>query len=286
MLGREIVAACQRRGAGLRIIEGAADLDITDAPAVHRTLVAERPRVVINAAGYTDVDCAESDPEAAARVNHAGVRNLAHACEAVGATLVHFSTDFVFDGSVESPRRPDDAPQPINAYGVTKLAGERAVAAGGCDHLLIRTSWLFAPHGRNFVRTVLDLVRRRPRLNIVDDQRGSPTYARDLAEMTLDLLDCGARGTLHAANAGAATWYELARATCELAGIDCDIRSCSTSDFPQSARRPRYTVLDLSDATDLIGPPRHWRGALAECLHRMGPRPSEPIAAAASGSPA
>lgn len=268
MLGCELVAACRRRGVDARGIDGPVELDITDADAVKRVLGGDPRQVVINATGYTDVNGAESDPETAMQVNQAGPRNLARVCRSIGATLVHYSTDFIFDGSVDRPLRPDDPPNPINIYGVTKLAGEREVVDSGCDHLVLRTSWLFASQGCNFVRTVLDLAAERDCLEMVDDQQGCPTYAADLAEMTLGLLDAEARGTLHVANGGRASWYDFAVAICEMARLDCTIRRCSMSDYPQAAARPPFTVLDLSRTEAIIGPPRHWRDALADCLVR------------------
>jgi dTDP-4-dehydrorhamnose reductase len=273
MLGRELVAAGRRRDVRVRGIPGPEDLDITDAGAVVRALENEGSMVVVNATGYTDVDGAEADPDEADRVNRAGPANLARTCRAIGALLVHYSTDYVFDGRASRPYRVDDAPNPISTYGRTKLDGERAVIESGCSHLLVRTSWLFAPHGRNFVRTILDLATRRPTLEVVDDQHGRPTYAPDLARITLDLVERGARGTFHAANAGHCTWYELATAIVEQAGLDCDIRPCATSAHPRPACRPESGILDLAETAALLGEPRPWTEALAECLEALNVRP-------------
>ncbi len=267
MLGRELAAALTR--AGVLALAGRADLDITDAEAVRRVLSSVRPRVVINAAGYTDVDGAEAEPELADQVNRAGPGNLSRACREIGALLVHYSTDYVFAGDAERPYCAGDTPHPINAYGQTKLAGENEVTESGCRHLLIRTSWLFASHGRNFVRTILDLALQRPTLDVVDDQFGRPTYAPDLAHMTIALLEHEAQGTFHAANDGQCSWYELARAVSESAGLACDIRPCPTSAQPRAARRPAYTVLDLSATAAIIGQPRHWKEAVADCVERL-----------------
>jgi dTDP-4-dehydrorhamnose reductase len=269
MLGRELVAACRRRGTGTRALVGPDELDITDERAVRQLLVAPRPAVVINATGYTDVDGAEAEPEAADQVNRAGPAALAGACRDAGALLVHYSTDYVFDGRADRPYRPDDTPNPVNAYGRSKLAGEREVTAGGCRYLLIRASWLFAPHGRNFVRTILDLAAKRPALDVVDDQYGRPTYAPDLARTTFQLLDRGGLGTFHAANEGACSWFELATAIVEMSGLPCSVRPCRSTDMPRPAARPRYSALDLSGTTALVGQPRHWKDALAECLEQL-----------------
>ncbi len=269
MLGRELVEACKQRNVPAHPVAGRDALDITCQSAVRGVLGSLRPRVVINAAGYTDVDAAEREPDAAAEVNGGGVGILAGTCRELGAVLVHYSTDYVFDGRSRNPYRADDSPNPINAYGRSKLAGEQAIIAGGCQHLIVRTSWLFASHGRNFVRTIFGFAGQRPTLDVVDDQRGRPTFAGDLAVMTLDLLDQGARGILHAANAGHCTWYELAEATVKLAGLECAVRPCHTSAFPRPAQRPPFSVLDLGDTPALIGDPRPWKNALAECVQQL-----------------
>ena len=160
MLGGELEAACNVRGLDPRSFPGRRALDITDAARVTDCLAELRPSVVVNATAYNDVDGAESQPDAADRTNRVGPANLARASKAIGALLVHYSTDYVFDGRAERPYRVDDPPDPLNAYGRSKLAGEQAIAATGCRHLIIRTSWLFAAGGRNFVRTILDLGRR------------------------------------------------------------------------------------------------------------------------------
>ncbi len=272
MLGRELVAACRRRHLQTRPFAGRRELDITDPREVRRVLDDTGARLVINAAGYTDVDGAETDPAAAELANHTGPATLARACRDAGATLVHYSTDYVFDGRAGEPYRVEDPPAPINVYGRTKHAGDRAVAASGCTYLLIRTSWLYAAHGRNFVRTILDLARKRPELDVVDDQTGRPTYTVDLAGMTLDLLDHGAEGTFHAANDGRCTWFELATTIVALAGLECVVRPCTPADYPLPARRPESSVLDLSTTIDVIGRPRHWKQALAECLNQLAPQ--------------
>ncbi len=270
MLGRELVAACRHRGLEARGFAGPDEIDVTDEDAVHRLVAREGPSVVINATGYTDVDGAEAEPQAADRVNRIGPACLARACRDAGTLLVHYSTDYVFDGRSDHPYRPGDAPNPISVYGRSKLAGEREVTSAGCRYLLIRSSWLFAAHGRNFVRTILDLAAKRAEIDVVDDQCGRPTYAPDLARMTLQLLDRGAHGTFHVANDGHGTWFELAGAIMEQAGLPCRVRPCTTADMPRPAARPRYSVLDLADTAALIGAPRPWKEALADCLRTLG----------------
>ena len=269
MLGRELEAACNVRGLDPRSFPGRRALDITDADRVTDCLAELRPSVVVNATGYNDVDRAESEPDAADRSNHVGPANLARASKAVGALFVHYSTDYVFDGRAERPYRVDDAPGPLGAYGRSKLAGEQAIAETGCRHLIIRTSWLFAVRGRNFVRTILDLGRKLPEVNVVTDQVSRPTYAPDLARITLDLLERGATGTVHAANDGQCSWFELARTVAELAALDCRVQPCLTADMPRPAARPPFSVLDLSAIEPIVGRPRPWTEALAECVEQL-----------------
>jgi dTDP-4-dehydrorhamnose reductase len=269
MLGRELVAACRRHGPEARALAGPDELDITDQHAVRKLVTDPGPPVVINATGYTDVDGAEAEPAAADRINRIGPAHLARACRDAGTLLVHYSTDYVFDGRSDRPYRPDDTPNPISTYGRSKLAGEREITASGCRHLLIRSSWLFAPHGRNFVRTVLDLAAQRAELDVVDDQHGRPTYAADLARMTLQLLERGAHGIYHAANDGWCNWFELAGAIVQRKKLACRVRPCTTADTSRPAARPRYSVLDLAGTASLVGKPRHWKDALADCLDRL-----------------
>jgi dTDP-4-dehydrorhamnose reductase len=269
MLGRELMEACRRRDPETRGFAGPDDIDILDDRAVRQLMAREQPEIVINATGYTDVDGAEAEPGAADQINRIGPGHLARSCRETGALLVHYSTDYVFDGRSDRPYRPDDTPNPINAYGRSKLAGEREILETGCRHLIIRTSWLYAPHSRNFVRTILDLAAKRPALDVVDDQCGRPTYAPDLASMTLQLVDHGVDGTVHAANDGQCTWYGLASAIVEQSGLSCAVRPCTTADMPRPAPRPRYSVLDLAATSALVGKPRHWTEALADCVRQL-----------------
>ncbi len=269
MLGRELAAECDRRGTDYRALVGPDDLDVTQAAAVSETLRREMPAVVINATGYTDVDGAETNRAVADLVNGAGPGNLARVCRDLDCMLVHFSTDYVFDGRAGRPYLVDDEPNPINAYGRSKLAGDHAIVEAGCRHLLIRTSWLFAAHGHNFVRTILGLASRQPTLNVVDDQHGRPTYCPDLARMTFDMIDRDAQGTYHAANDGDCTWFDLATAIVAQTRTACEVRRCRTSDHPRPAPRPAFSVLDLSATTALIGCPRHWSLAVADCVGQL-----------------
>jgi dTDP-4-dehydrorhamnose reductase len=272
MLGRELSAAANRRGLHPLLANGRCDVDITDTAALRALLADAHPDVVINAAAYTDVDGAERDTTLAMAVNGDGPAILARECARNDVLLVHYSTDYIFNGRSKKPYRVDHPPHPVNRYGESKLAGELAVAASGCRHLLLRTSWLFAPHGKNFVRTILSLAEQRTSIDVVNDQCGRPTHCRDLAEMTLDLIECGAEQsheTLHVTCGGQCTWFEFASEIIAGAELDCVVNPCATCDMPRPARRPAWSVLDITDTIRLIGRPRHWRDALAECVREL-----------------
>ena len=267
MLGRELVSACAARGIDVIGFGGPEALDITESDAVREAL--RGVKLVLNAAAYTDVDGAESEAAKAMRVNQLGPMNLARTCRDNDALLVHFSTDYVFNGVASSAYRVEEEPSPLNVYGLSKLAGEHAIRDIGCDHLIIRSSWLFAPHSRNFVRTILDLSSQRSTLQVVADQTGRPTACGDLARRTLGLVDAGAKGTFHAANHGRCTWFEFAREIVGLTDSDCRVEPCKTNDQPRPAPRPRFGVLDLTETIKLIGKPRHWKAALRDCVEAL-----------------
>jgi dTDP-4-dehydrorhamnose reductase len=273
MLGRELAAECDRRGTDCRTLAGSDDLDVTQAAAVSETLRREMPAIVINAAAYTDVDGAEANQAQADLVNGTGPGNLARVCRELDCMLVHFSTDYVFDGRAGRPYLVDDEPNPINAYGRSKLLGDQAIVETGCRHLLIRTSWLFAAHGNNFVRTILRLAGGEPTLNVIDDQHGRPTYCTDLARITFDLIEHDAQGTYHAGNDGHCTWFDFATAIVGQARSACEVHRCPTTDHPRPAPRPGFSVLDLAATTALIGSPRHWSDAVADCVGQLIDQP-------------
>jgi len=249
-----------------------AELDITDAAAVEAHVAAFGPNLVINAAAYTAVDKAESEEAAAMRINAEAVDNLASAASASGARLVHVSTDFVFDGRQSSPYAPDAAPNPLSAYGRTKLAGEQAA---GADALIVRTAWVYAAEGGNFVRTMLRLMAERDRLRVVADQIGTPTFATGLAEAIWALAGQGARGIYHHTDSGAASWYDFAVAIQEEAltrGLltrAVPIEPIATIDYPTPAQRPAYSVLDKRATSALIGVAPHWRVRLRQMLEEL-----------------
>ena len=223
-------------------------------------------RTVINCSAYTDVDGAETHEAEATAINGAGVALLASQCRRLGATLVHFSTDYVFDGRATSPYTVDHPISPVNAYGRSKAAGEKAIRASGCEYLLVRTSWLYAPWGKNFVLTMVGLGLDNPSLRVVGDQVGRPTSAQYLAERCLALLERGARGTFHVTDGGSCSWHGLASAVVAAGGGRCRVDPCTSEEFLRPAARPAYSILDLSATEALLGPSTDWHDNVAAVL--------------------
>lgn len=268
MLGRAFAAALEQRGKTFEAVSYP-NFDIANPEHVARA-VHPGIRMVINCSAYTDVDGAEKNEAAADLVNDRGVQLLAARCKELSALLVHYSTDFVFDGEASSPYRTTDAKCPPNAYGRSKARGEEAILASNCEYLIARTSWLYAPWGKNFVDTMARLGRERPKLRVVDDQRGRPTSAQYLAARTLALLDCRARGIFHVTDGGECTKFEFARAIVAHSGGTAVVEPCSSAEFPLPARRPSYSVLDLSGTEALIGASRAWLDNLKDVLAERG----------------
>jgi dTDP-4-dehydrorhamnose reductase len=248
------------------------EIDVTETAAVLDLVERTRPDVIFNATAYNKVDRAEAEPQQALAVNALAPRWLATAARGHGALLVHFSTDYVFDGDADRPYREDDCPRPLGAYGISKLAGERLVATAGGEHLVIRTSGLLGrggseQKGGSFAHRILERARSGPPLQVVADQTFAPTCARDLAAASIALVGAGARGLVHVTNRGACTWHELALATLALAGVDAEVEAIHTGELALPARRPAYSVLDVGRYEDLGLPAlRPWREALADCL--------------------
>ncbi|CAN5196165.1 dTDP-4-dehydrorhamnose reductase [soil metagenome] len=283
-LGRELARKLARtlEPGGMVVTLDRSALDVTDASRVRSTLRELRPEVVINAAAYTQVDRAEAEANRAIAVNAEAPGVLAEEAARLGALLVHFSTDYVFDGRKGAPYEEVDEPNPLNVYGATKLAGENAIRFAHDRHLILRTAWLYGLHGRNFLRTILGLARARDELRIVDDQVGSPTWSRWLAETTARTIDRavdhnGLRGTYHVAGGGSTTWYGLARAAIahrddgdpprKSHGRPCQLVPISTSEYPTPARRPSYSALStgrFAAAFSEAIPP--WEEQLRRCL--------------------
>jgi dTDP-4-dehydrorhamnose reductase len=253
------------------------DLDVSDGAAVRAYIRAERPEIVINAAAYTAVDRAESESELALRVNGAGPRHLASAAHETGARLIHISTDFVFDGARSSPYRPEAVPNPLSVYGKTKLAGEQAMLEELPDRsVIVRTAWVYAAEGSNFVRTMLRLMNANGSVRVVADQVGSPTAARSLAETLWKIAaNPEIHGIHHWTDAGVASWYDFAVAIAEegaqlgLVPDNVVVTPIATADYPTPARRPAYSVLDKTSLTTLGFVASHWRKRLRDVLKEM-----------------
>ncbi|MGQ9862808.1 MAG: dTDP-4-dehydrorhamnose reductase [Thiobacillaceae bacterium] len=255
-------------------------LDLTDGQAIRRTVADLRPRIIVNPAAYTAVDKAEQEPARARLINAVAPGILAEAARDCGAILVHYSTDYVFDGTKETPYLEDDATHPLNEYGASKLAGEEAIRTAAVRHLILRTSWVYGTRGGNFLLTMQRLMRERPELKIVDDQIGAPTWSRMIAEATAQILaQClsparGADrpepwGTYHLTCAGETSWYGFATAIADLGGYATRLMPIPSSDYPTPARRPANSRLDNGKLARVFGlrlP--HWREALKLCLEQ------------------
>ena len=262
MLGQDLMRIFTGDVRGVDIDE----IDITSFESTRRVLLTLKPRVVVNAAAYTDVDGCETNRELAMQANGEGVAHLAMASMEIGAKLVHVSTDYLFDGTKESPWLEDDPPNPLSVYGESKLAGElnaRIVP----DHLIVRTQWLYGLGGKNFVETMLRLGSEKKELSVVDDQTGSPTWTVDFALAVKALIETGCRGTYHAANAGFCTWNGFARAIFEESGMDVTVQPMTTTELNRPATRPLYSVLDCGKLVRESGfQPEPWRKALKAYL--------------------
>lgn len=245
-------------------------LDVTDKNLCLHVIERLQPDAIVHAAAYTAVDRAESDQDGAWRVNVEGTRNVARAAEAVGASLCYISTDYVFDGDGTIPYGESDAANPRSVYGKTKLEGEKQASAICANTFVVRTSWVYGQYGNNFVRTMLHLAREKPRLRVVNDQTGSPTYTHDLANFIIALVQTKKYGVYHATNSGHCTWYEFAKAVFEEAGMEhIHVAPCTTEEYPRPAPRPKYSVLGNGKLINAgFQPLRHWRVALRDYMSR------------------
>lgn len=240
------------------------DIDITDARSLSAKMIEVAPQVIINAAAYTNVDGAESNHDAAFAVNETGVKNIVRAARDLNAIVLHYSTDYVFPGDREEGYSEFDTPgPPVNAYGASKLAGEVALQTLHPRHYLLRTAWLYGPHGKNFVDTILRLAHERPRLQVVNDQEGSPTFTFDVAQATRTILEKQYTfGTYHVVNTGHTTWYKFAEAILTLAGIKTSLEPVTSSQYQLPAARPKYSMLKNIQGPRL----RPWEAALDDYL--------------------
>ena len=248
-------------------------LDITDPQAIADIVRENHVNVIVNCAAYTNVDKAETDPETANLLNNIAAGNLADAMKAVNGTLIHISTDYVFQGDRNIPCREDWPTEPLGVYGKTKLAGEKSIEATGCASIIIRTAWLYSPFGKNFVKTMRDLTSSRESLKVVFDQVGTPTYAGDLAEAICRIIETGQldkTGIYHFSNEGVCSWFDFAKAICEMSGNTCDIRPCHSDEFPSPVARPHFSVLDKTKIKQTFGiriP--YWTDSLKRCIEEI-----------------
>jgi len=254
-----------------------AELDITDANAVDAFISEGKLDLVINCAAMTNVDGCEEHEEAAYRINASGAENLALAAAKYGAKVVYISTDYVFSGDDPTERIESDEPDPQSAYGRTKLAGELLVQQANPRHFIIRTAWLYGYVGKNFVKTIMELARNNGTIKVVDDQRGNPTSANDLAYEIFKIADTEDYGIYHCTNNGTCSWFDFASAIVDKAGIPCEKIPCATDEFPRPAKRPAFSSLRNKRLEDTLGDEmREWQAALDnffENLPELGDKP-------------
>jgi dTDP-4-dehydrorhamnose reductase len=268
----EVIAASIEGGYGPAV-------DLLDKGLLAKLVEESRPNAVVNAAAYTAVDKAETEREIAQRINADAVGELGSLLAVRGTPIIHYSTDFVFDGTAQCPYRETDAPNPLNVYGATKLGGEQALFDSGAPALVFRTSWVYGARGANFLLTMLRLFKEKDELRIVDDQIGSPTWSRMLAELTalvlyrvlrgdLDLKEVG--GLYHLTGSGQVSWFGLASAILAHSGLDCRLIPIRSSDYPAPAKRPAYSVLDNTKFQQTFGLAMpDWRDSLEQCLELL-----------------
>ncbi|WP_258101496.1 dTDP-4-dehydrorhamnose reductase [Marinoscillum pacificum] len=248
------------------------EMDITNKDGLKTAFEQGNFDFCINCAAYTAVDKAEDDRTACDNINVLGSKNLAELCKEYDVTLFHISTDFVFDGTSSKPLKEDQATSPVNYYGVSKLNGELEVAKSLDKYFIFRTSWLYSTFGNNFVKTMIKLSENRDELNIIADQIGSPTYARDLAQSILDIISSGSTnyGLYHYSNQGVASWYDFTCAIFEYKSIDTKVQPIPTEKYPTPAARPHYSVMDKSKFEKIFEKNiPHWRTSLKKCLQSL-----------------
>jgi len=275
-LGMELRAIAPSYSQYNFLFTGKEELPIEDVEAVKKYFAQQPIAFCINCAGYTAVDKAETEKEKALLVNGTAVGELAAVCKANKTQLIHISTDYVFNGEACTPYKETDPTSPINIYGESKLKGEELALQNDPSSIIIRTSWLYSSYGNNFVKTMLRLMKERDSIKVVSDQFGCPTYAADLAETILVLIEKratvdGQHPILHYANNGKASWYEFALAIKELSGSNCTIDPITTSEYPTVAKRPQYSVLDTRKIRQVlnISVPT-WQASLEKCIRKMG----------------
>ena len=249
-----------------------AALDLEYSDSIRESIQNLRPDVIVNAAAYTAVDRAETEEDVALQVNAIAPGVLAEQAKRRGALLVHYSTDYVFDGSKTAPYSEEDAPNPINAYGRSKLEGERRIVASGCRCLLLRTSWVYAPRGRNFFLTIAKKALAGERLRVVSDQQGAPSEARFIAETACALLKQEEEGVFNVVPSGQTTWHGFAQAIVQRLGLKAKVEALPSSEYPTPARRPAFSVLSVEKISRALGKaPPSWETFLDRCVREWKP---------------
>jgi dTDP-4-dehydrorhamnose reductase len=283
MLGQDVVRVFLEHGHEVHATDITSTdhrLDITKEEDIQSVLQAAGPDWVVNCAACTDVDACEDHEADALLLNARAPAGLARACREHSVRLLHVSTDYVFDGTRNTPYLEHDVPRPVNAYGRTKLEGEIAISGQMDDFIIVRSQWLFGLGGKNFVSTIIRAARNTPVLRVVNDQHGSPTYTRDLATAMRQLVELDARGIYHVCNRGTATWFDLAKKALELLDLDAEVVPVTTEEFPRPAKRPLHSVLSMKKFTDMTGKlmpiwPISLKEYLKEFLHEERSRQNE-----------
>ena len=259
MLGQDLCPTLQDNG--YEVIEtDVKTLDITDFDMVQKVLQQEKPDIVIHCAAYTNVDKAEEDYDTAHKINVVGTENVARAVSEIDASILYISTDYVFDGEKKDAYLPDDTPNPINKYGKTKLEGELAIKKHCKKYYIVRTSWLYGIHGKNFVETMLSLADK-PELKVVDDQIGCPTWTMELADAIVKILSENKFGIYHVCGSGNTSWYNFAKEIFKLAGKNVNLKPCTTEEFPRPAKRPKNSIMENNKIC------RNWKLALKDYMN-------------------
>jgi dTDP-4-dehydrorhamnose reductase len=271
-LGQCIATVAEQQHINNIIFPPESEANILDTDALQRLFGQHQPDFAINCAAYTAVDKAEDELAIARKVNCDGAANIARLCKAHGTTLIHVSTDFVFEGNTPYPLVETDAANPISVYGLTKLEGEKAIAEITDAYFTLRTSWLYSEYGNNFVKTMLRLAEGRDELKIIADQVGTPTYAIDLAKTILTIIESGSRayGIYHYSNEGVTSWYDFARGIFDIAGVKINVLPIRTHEYPTKAVRPAFSVMDKGKLKQTFGISiPYWRDSLTACIGKL-----------------
>ena len=248
------------------------EMDLSNPDEILEVLNTEKPGIIVSAGAYTAVDKAESDQELCDAVNHIAVKTIGAWAADNNAQVIHISTDYVFDGTSEAPLKETDAPDPINVYGLTKLHGEQALRASGAAYIIIRTAWVYSVYGANFVKTMMRLMSQREEIGVVADQIGTPTYARDLAKVIMQIVEAPEfiQGVYHYSNEGQISWHEFATAVKEIKGFSTKVNAIGSDAFPTPAKRPNFSLLDKTKIKEVYNVKvPHWKTSLQEMLAKL-----------------